>query len=299
MEYYHAITQSDDGKNIFPNTADCLVYLQLIKEACLQYNVKWLAYAVMPTHTHMVFAVEKGAKEQLTKARRKITCGYTAYIRRTYPALCAAEGERVFKRRNTAKILQTPRDVKQAIRYLHLNPIEKELEKAVGQTIRSSYQAVLTIWEPENLKNPFNQFMEFQEIRDALALDVVCRLFDRNRNAQMQSFLSYHKEKQPEVLAASPTTQVLTVEKMQVAENILKHHFLRLHSFQGKPFDAHNRQAFLQWVNRRGNKAKIFLVLQLSKDALLSVSEIAIFLNTSDTTVRRILKENNPSEKCK
>lgn len=291
MEYYHAITQSDDGKIIFSNEEDCLVYLQLTKAACQLYNVKWLAYAVMPTHTHMVFAVEKGAKEELTKARRKITYGYSAYLRRIHPEYCA-NGERPFKRRNKAKILQTQRDVKQAIRYLHLNPIEKELEKVVGQSIRSSYQAVLTVWDAENLKNPFNRFVEFQEIRDALALNIVCRIFDRNRNAQKQAFLAYHKEKKPVVLEASASLQVLTAEKMQVAEKILKHHFLRLHAFRGKPFDAPNRQAFLQWVNRRGNKAKVFLVLQLSKEALLSVSEIATFLNASDTTVRRILKEN-------
>lgn len=286
MEYYHVITQSYGGKNIFPTEADCLVYLQLVKGACQKYDVQWLAYAVMPTHTHLVVAVANGNVTHLKHMRYKVACGYAAYFRKVHPEICRGE-KHIFHRKNQVKILQTPYDVKQEIRYAHLNPLRKNLETLPGQTIRSSYSAVLSFWEKDAPENPFNRFIELQEIRDALALEEVSRFFGRNRNEQKASFLSFHQAPLQEDL---PLEKV-TPDKLVKAEELLRTYFAETYVFQGKDYNVGNRQAFLYWLNRRGNKRRTALVLQLRRQTAMRTHEIAIFLNTSDSTIKRILQK--------
>lgn len=286
MKYYHVITQSYKGKNVFPTEEDCLVYLQLVKAACHQYDVAWISYAVMPTHTHLILAVDQNAVARLTKARHKITCGYVAYARKKFPELCAGDN-RIFCRKNTAKVLQTAYDVKTCICYLHRNPLNKALETTIGETVRSSYCAMLSLLEPENQENPFLRFIELREIRDGLALEDACRFFGRNRNEQRQVFLSSHATALQEGL---PTATVgMDQALVQKAESILQNTFLQVHAFGGKPFDAENRQAFLYWINRRGNVYRTSIILQLHDNLSLSTRDIATLLNTSSTTVKRII----------
>lgn len=293
MEYYHVITQSHYGKIIFPTEEDCVAYLQLVKEACEKYKIHWLAYAVMPTHTHLIFAIEEGGPARLTNARHKIACGYTAYARKAHPELCYKDTN-IFMRKNKVNFLQSAYDVKKCIRYLHLNPLQKELENMPGKTIRSSYLAVLSLWEPENSENPFVYYFDLQEIRSALALELIGRFFGRNRNEQRQEFLSYHTgslEESPS--SAEPKKQQVPPQKQEEfkkAEQIVEKYFSQTH-FRGKTFDTGNRQAFLHWLNRRGNTHKTILVLRLVGSTTLSTSEVAKLLNTSNTTVKRIVKK--------
>lgn len=293
MEFYHVITQSHYGKVIFPNEEDCIAYLQLVKDACRQYQIYWLAYAVMPTHTHLIFAVEAGGPAALTKARHKIACGYTAYARKKHPELCCRD-RYIFQRQNKVELLQSAYSVKKCIRYLHLNPLQKGMEITPGATIRSSYQAVMSMLEPDNAQNPFLYYFDLQEIRSALALELVCRFFGKNRNEQYQEFLSFHTGSLQELPPPTKLPQKGMENEKQVefqkAEVILEKYFSQTH-FRGKTFDANNRQAFLHWLNRRGNTHKTILVLRLAGSTSLSTREIAKLLNTSSTTVKRILEK--------
>lgn len=312
MKYYHIITQSYYGKNILPEIEDCVAYLQLVAKAFQKYEILWLAYAIMPNHIHLAVAMPTGNEEEnkriLAKARRKIACGYTAYARKNHPELFSRE-KQIFQSRNQLKFLQTAYDVKQVIRYLNLNPLRKDLEKVPGQTVRSSHQAILSLWDPQDRQNPFNCFAELTQIRNALAAEEIFRLFGRNRNEQKQNYVAFHAQPLQESQSANPpastsasisastTTNGQTsasqqkAADLQKAEQILQWYFSQAYPFQGKIFTPENRQAFLRWLNRQNNIAhKRAVVMYINKRTSLSTREIAQVLNTSSTTVKRMLK---------
>lgn len=280
MEYYHVITQSYAGKTIIRDDEDCLFYLQTVKKAFQKYGIRWLAYAAMPTHTHLGVY---GDLENLAKARRNISYTYGVYVRKKYPEL-----HRVFEEKNQVKLLQKQFDVKKLIRYANLNPMEKQLESVVGESIRSSYSAILARWNPKDLKNPYNRYVELQEIRDAIAIEDVNWAFGRNINEQKQEFFNFHA-----AFDAAKHNENVANPRVQNAEKILEDCFYSIHSFRGKKFDDKGRQGFLFWLNRRGNPAKTKIVLMLAEEAQLKANEIAVFLNAGETTVRRILKNKN------
>lgn len=283
MNYYHVITRSHGEKFIFRDEADCLFYLHAVKDACTQYQIFWLTYAVMPTHTHLLWV---GRLDNITKARRKISYSYSVYARKKYPELFY-EQKKVIRVKNQVKWMQTSYDIKNVIRYIHLNPMEKDLETTLGASIRSSYSAVLARWEPENTQNPFNYFFELQEIRDALAFEPLCRIFGKNSNAQKQAFLSFHQEKLPATSEALPDL----TGNMKTANAIIYETFCKVRYYNGKPFDAKNREDFLLSLNRRSNPFKASLVLRLSQEAHLSGRAIADFLHMGHSTVKDILRK--------
>lgn len=278
MNYYHVITQSYGEKNIFQDEDDCLYYLQAVIVACQKYNIAWLAYAVMPTHTHLLW---RGDLENIRKARRKISCRYAVYVRKKYPELFHVK-KQVFRDKNQIKWLQTSYDVKNEIRYLHFNPIKKDLEPSLGTSIRSSFGAALSFWEPNDMQNPFNRFFELQEIRDFLALSLLAKFFGNNNNAQKQSFLSFHQE-----------NFITNFEnRLKVADNIVQEYFCKSRYYGRKPFDTKNREAFLLSLNRRNNPLKYSLISRISQDAHLSTREIADFLHIGQSTVKDILRKS-------
>lgn len=293
MGYYHVVVQSYYGKNILPDEDSCLRYLEIAKRAFQKYHIGWLAYAVMPTHIHLL--VEVAAEEELTvlrKARRNITLGYTTYARKERPELLGRE-KRIFHPTATVKALPTLHDVKQVIRYLHLNPLRKALETTLGESIRSSYSAILAVWEPQDLQNPFNRFWDLESIRDALAIGAVERLFGKNQNEQKQAFLSFHAQPVPEAAQQEPGELIKMKERkkgmFQKAELILKTYFMKNYAFGRRDYNEASRESFLHWLNRRGNPHKAELVLLLRKNTKLTAHEIATFLHIGDTTVKRIV----------
>lgn len=348
MKYYHIITQSYRGKNILPEIDDCVAYLQLTAKSFQHYQVLWLAYAVMPTHIHLCVAMPSDDDAEnrlvLAKARRKIACGYTAYARKQHPEWFWWEA-RIFEKRNTLKFLQTPYDVRQLIRYIHLNPLRKELEDTPGETVRSSHQAILALWDSLDPQNPFNCFAELQKVRNAMAAETFFALFGRNRNEQKQRYLALLAQPLTDAQSTQLNAQVnvrtgarvgapagapagalvgapagartdvcggtragarvgepgapdATVDKardkaaeFQKAEQVLRAYFSQHYNFKRKDFTPETRPAFLRWLNQPANIAhKRAVVTYIAQRTSLSSREIAEVINSSATTVKRMLK---------
>lgn len=278
-QYFHVIFKSYGGKYIFHCQEDYLTYLQMVARACKKYQVRWLAYALMSNHIHLVFCCESAV---LRDVRYNISSGYAAYYRHTYPQY-SAPGEPVFRPRNTTKWLQANNDLKQALRYVHRNLIEKGMETSLGDNPRTSYHLLLSSRMSVSL------YDEFLEVRDALAADVVFRAFGKNREEQLQNFIAFHQfsgEYTPEPLRKTPTCD------LKRAEEILQQFFSRRYTFASKTYTPKNRQVFLQWLGGRGNTMKVELVLQLSAETTLSSRQIAEFLHVGATTVKAIIRKH-------
>lgn len=189
LQNFHVMFKGYGDKTVFHREEDYLIYLRLVKRACEKYQVGWLAYALMSNHIHLVLCT---SRETLRYVRYNITCGYAAYYRRAYPD-SRAPGEPVFRSHNATKWLQANNDLKQVIRYVHRNLIEKGLEASLGENVRSSYSAFLSARMPEDTDNPFYACAELREIRDALNVDAVFRVFGKNRSEQLQNFIALHR----------------------------------------------------------------------------------------------------------
>lgn len=289
MQYFHVIFKSRNDKTIFHKEADYVIYLQQVKRACEKYAVAWLAYAIMSNHIHLVLC---GDQDKLPHLRYNISSGYAAYYRRSYPCY-SAPGEPVFCSHNTTKWLQANNDLRQGIRYVNRNPIEKALECELGDSICSSYSALLAARRPDDQNNPFNLYEELREIRDALNADMVFRAFGKNHSEQWQHFIAFHKISAPDISVsknASQQQKQLDVD-WQRAELILKQHFSTRYSYSKKEYNEKNRQEFLGWLGKRGNPAKANLVHRLLAETQLSCRQIAAFLQLGHSTVQNIINQ--------
>lgn len=295
MGYYHVVVQSCYGKDVFTEEEDCLIYLGMVRDAFQKYKINWLAYAVMPTHVHLLVEIGENALATLQKARRKITFAFNTYARKQKPKLLGKENK-IFHPNVTIKMPQTLHDVQQVIRYIHLNPLRKGLETTLGASIRTSYSIVLALWEPQNTENPFNHFFDLQDIRDAIAIETVERAFGKNRNEQKRNFLSFHAQPVPEAVPEDPTEllqiRVKKKEALEKAERILITYFMKYYSFERRTYNEDSRDSFLRWLNRKGNPHKTELILLLRKNTSLTAHEIAVLLHMGDTTVKKIVAEH-------
>ena len=257
-----------------------MAYLHMVARACEKYAVCWLAYALMSNHIHLVLRCESSA---LRDVRYNISSGYAAYYRRTYPQY-SAPGEPVFRSHNTTKWLQAGNDLRQALRYVHRNLIEKGMESSLGENPRTSYRLLLSTRMSVSL------YDEFLGIRDALEADLVFRAFGKNREEQLQNFIAFHKGS-GETAVAMPAI----ADELCVAETILRQCFSRRYTFSAREYNDKNRQAFLSWLGGRGNTLKEELVLQLAAETSLSGRQIAEFLQLGETTVKKILRRAHGS----
>ncbi len=276
VQYFHVMFKSYGGKHIFHCEEDYITYLQMVSRACEKYEMDWLAYALMSNHIHLVLRGERG---NLRDVRYNISSGYAAYYRRTYPGY-SAPGEPVFRPRNTTKWLQANNDLKQALRYVHRNLIEKGMEASLGDSPRTSYRAILSTRVPQNWSNPF---------REALSADVVFRAFGKNHEEQLRNFIAFHQ------VSGEYTLEPLRKKSagdLKRAEELLQQFFSRRYSFAPKSYTEKNRQTFLQWLGGRGNAMKVELVLRLAAETKLSSRQIAEFLQLGRSTVQNIIKKH-------
>lgn len=286
MQNFHVMFKSHDNKKIFHREEDCLVYLQLVKRACEKYGMRWLVYAIMSNHIHLVLC---GNGEDLPHVRYNISSGYAAYYRRTYPCYCAP-GKPVFRSHNATKWLQANNDLKQVIRYVNRNLIEKSLEDKLGDSPRGSYRAILSARLPEDGENPFYTCDALREIQDALDADAVFRAFGKNHKEQLQNFIAFHKVASKDPQDDRKSTATVISQELQKAEEILQTYYCSNYLYRNKPYDAQTRQAFLDWVGRRGNPTKVQLIRDVANSTSLTSRQIADFLKVGRTTVQEALK---------
>jgi len=79
----HLITQrGEQGRQVFFSADDCREYLRLMTDTCARWDVKVLAYCLMPNHVHMVVIPAKtnALARSMGEAHRR----YAVYINERY-----------------------------------------------------------------------------------------------------------------------------------------------------------------------------------------------------------------------
>jgi putative transposase len=113
--WYHVMNRGAARQDIYKNDQHRLLFLNLLKEASLYYNIEIHAYCLMDNHYHLLIHTPRG---NLSQAMRHINGLYTQVFNRSEKI----DGS-LFRGRYKAILVEEDSYLLQVSRYIHLNPV--------------------------------------------------------------------------------------------------------------------------------------------------------------------------------
>lgn len=117
---YHVLNRGNDQGEVFHGSGDYEAFLEIIKEAKDRYNVRMLAYCLMPNHFHMAVVPERG--EHLSKWMQWIM---TSHVRK-YHQYYGSSGH-IWQGRYKSFMVQNDRHLLTVLRYIEGNPLRAQI----------------------------------------------------------------------------------------------------------------------------------------------------------------------------
>ncbi len=133
---HHVIQRGLQGRQTFLNENDYSVYLKIMAECCLRYDVEIWTYCLMPDHIHLI-AIPK-EKKSLSNCLRVAHGRYTRYINRR----TGSNGQ--FWQGRYASHLLDEQYLIACARYIEINPVKREYVDQPEDWPWSSAQAHIT-----------------------------------------------------------------------------------------------------------------------------------------------------------
>jgi putative transposase len=170
---YYITNRCIYNQDIFKDQADYSAYFELLKKYKEQYGFKLYAYALMPSHFHLLLELpnqkEESPKGGISEIMHGLNSSYTKYFNGKY----GRKGHLFRDRFRTALVEKAPYLLKLTA-YIHLNPQKLNLVFSAKDYAYSSYQLYINKEIPlgELLQdekstvlgllgnNPYDQFME-------------------------------------------------------------------------------------------------------------------------------------------
>jgi len=144
-QYYHIYNRVIEGRKLFYEEQNYILYLKLLKEVDFSSCCRLCAYCLMPTHYHYLV--------QITDADvfpKKMSYFLNRYLK----SLSSAKDEtgRYFKNRFQAKLIDNDEYLIMVCGYIHLNPIKANLVTSLAQWPYSNYLEFIgkrngTLWD--------------------------------------------------------------------------------------------------------------------------------------------------------
>jgi REP element-mobilizing transposase RayT len=123
-QYYHVYNRGVNRQAIFASTENYHFLLRRVKDFLPFYDIRIIAYVLMPNHYHFIFAVDENGS--LSSFLQRLFNSYSqAYNRQQNRTGTLFEG------RPKSILIDTTEYVYALVRYIHLNPV-------VGQLVRST-----------------------------------------------------------------------------------------------------------------------------------------------------------------
>jgi len=129
---YHIINRGNNRESIFIDEEDHLLYLQLLKRYCEEFNVLLYAYVLMPNHLHLLLETPSG---NIADFMRSLNTCYTMRFNRRNSRV-----GHVFQGRYKSFIVDKDNYLLELSRYIHLNPVRAGIVKDPEDYPWSSYQ---------------------------------------------------------------------------------------------------------------------------------------------------------------
>ena len=175
---YHVTTRGNDGRRIFLDAHDRLLFVRLLDRAVFRFELRCAAYCLMTTHYHLLFVA---GVERLPGAMHFLNCAYAHGFNRRY-----GREHHVFGRRYASIAIESDLHLFAAHRYLALNPVEARACERPEDWLWSSYGGIAG----------------FRRAPRLLDVDATLSLFASDRVAAMTRFRAFVHPGSP-ALAAS------------------------------------------------------------------------------------------------
>jgi len=133
--YYHVMNRGAGSRKIFNNDEERVLFLAIIAEAHIQYNIEIHSYCLMSNHYHLLI---KTPFSNLGRAMRHINGVYT----QRYNRLNITDGP-LFRGRYKSILIDSDAYLLQLSKYIHLNPLEARMVDDLSDYKWSSYQAYI------------------------------------------------------------------------------------------------------------------------------------------------------------
>lgn len=129
--WYHVMNRGLSRRTIFSDDDQRRHFLSLLADASERFDADWHAYCLMGNHYHLLLRTPAG---NLQRVMRHVNGVYTQYYNR-------AEGRDgpLFRGRYKAVLVDAEAYWRQLSRYIHRNPLEAGLVKALARYRWSSY----------------------------------------------------------------------------------------------------------------------------------------------------------------
>ena len=134
---YHVTSRGNERKNIFKDDMDRKMLLKIVGEAKGKYDFKIFAFTLMSNHYHFIFKTEK---TNLSLIMQHINTSYGIYFNRMYK-----RNGHLFQSRFKSILVEHGPDIKEVVRYTHLNPIRARMcDKLTDYPWTSHHQYTMT-----------------------------------------------------------------------------------------------------------------------------------------------------------
>lgn len=131
--FFHVITQGIDKENIFKEKRYKEQYINLLRKAIKEVDVKIKSYCIMDNHAHLLCSTNN--VKNISKLMQKVNTSYAKY----YNYMENGRVGYVFKGRFLSEPIDSKRYLINCIKYIHLNPVKAHMVLNCEEYKYSSY----------------------------------------------------------------------------------------------------------------------------------------------------------------
>lgn len=132
---HHVMNRGARRASVFGEPAAARLFLTVLSELPGRYDVRVLAYAVMPNHYHLVLLSRAG---RLSQAMKHLAGEYTQRLNRSHQW----DGP-LFRGRFRNRVVEDHAYLAQLYAYVHLNPVRADLAKSADAARWTSHRALI------------------------------------------------------------------------------------------------------------------------------------------------------------
>ncbi len=132
-QFFHVMVQGIDREFIFNTKEEKEVYKKLMIKYANKMHIKIVAYCMMDNHVHIVIKIREIS--ELSKYMQCVNTSYAIYYNKKKQRVGY-----VYRNRYQVQVIQDIRHLKNAIIYVHNNPVKAKICGSADEYAFSSYQ---------------------------------------------------------------------------------------------------------------------------------------------------------------
>ena len=257
---YHIYSRGNERKDVFRLSDDYELFLGILAETALTFDVLIHAYCLMPNHFHLLLETKDS---NLSQVMKRLLGLYTVRFNRKHKRL-----GHLFQGRYRALIVDKDAYFLQLSRYVHLNPVKAKLVKNPEDYRWSSMRYYLKEKSPEFLFRDFTlDSFKSKEAYRQFVTEGLSQTLDPFKDAIGGTFLG--------------TEEFLEKLKARIAKQ-------KANQFHGQ--EILFRKPFLDVLKRCDDYPRNLRIYLLSKYARTTQREIGERFNISNTAVSQSVR---------